>query len=66
MTDERLRVGAPPACGGEPGAPMIVELPDTTTAEINKKITGLREEGGATGALGWPLARARAGRAPQV
>ncbi|BBX52005.1 glucose-6-phosphate dehydrogenase assembly protein OpcA [Mycolicibacterium poriferae] len=26
---------------------MIVELPDTTTAEINKKITGLREEGGA-------------------
>ncbi|MDY6994957.1 MAG: glucose-6-phosphate dehydrogenase assembly protein OpcA [Actinomycetota bacterium] len=26
---------------------MIVELPDTTTTEINKKITGLREEGGA-------------------
>lgn len=26
---------------------MIVELSDTTTNEINKKITGLREEGGA-------------------
>ncbi|MGE0220385.1 glucose-6-phosphate dehydrogenase assembly protein OpcA [Mycolicibacterium sp.] len=26
---------------------MIVELADTTTNEINKKITGLREEGGA-------------------
>ncbi|GJF12265.1 glucose-6-phosphate dehydrogenase assembly protein OpcA [Mycolicibacterium cyprinidarum] len=26
---------------------MIVELPDTTTNEINTKITGLREEGGA-------------------
>lgn len=26
---------------------MIVELADTTTAAINKKITGLREEGGA-------------------
>ncbi|KWX66459.1 glucose-6-phosphate dehydrogenase assembly protein OpcA [Mycobacterium sp. NAZ190054] len=26
---------------------MIVELADTTTSEINKKITGLREEGGA-------------------
>ncbi|MGV0644877.1 glucose-6-phosphate dehydrogenase assembly protein OpcA [Mycolicibacterium sp. XJ879] len=26
---------------------MIVELPDTTTTEISKKITGLREEGGA-------------------
>lgn len=26
---------------------MIVELTDTTTNEINKKITGLREEGGA-------------------
>ena len=26
---------------------MIVDLPDTTTNDINKKITGLREEGGA-------------------
>lgn len=26
---------------------MIVELPDTTTIEINKKIDGLRQEGGA-------------------
>ncbi|MGV0718374.1 glucose-6-phosphate dehydrogenase assembly protein OpcA [Mycolicibacterium sp. XJ662] len=26
---------------------MIVELPDTTTTDISKKITGLREEGGA-------------------
>jgi glucose-6-phosphate dehydrogenase assembly protein OpcA len=28
-------------------APMIVDLPDTTTNELNKKITALREEGGA-------------------
>ena len=28
-------------------AVMIVELPGTTTNEVNKKITGLREEGGA-------------------
>jgi glucose-6-phosphate dehydrogenase assembly protein OpcA len=26
---------------------MIVDLPDTTTNDVNKKITGLREEGGA-------------------
>ncbi|MCW1959294.1 MAG: glucose-6-phosphate dehydrogenase assembly protein OpcA, partial [Mycobacterium sp.] len=26
---------------------MIVDLPDTTTNEINKRITSLREEGGA-------------------
>ncbi|MGV0742620.1 glucose-6-phosphate dehydrogenase assembly protein OpcA [Mycolicibacterium sp. XJ870] len=26
---------------------MIVDLPDTTTNKVNKKITGLREEGGA-------------------
>ena len=26
---------------------MIVDLPATTTNDINKKITGLREEGGA-------------------
>ena len=26
---------------------MIVDLPDTTTNDINKKIIGLREEGGA-------------------
>ncbi|EKF23759.1 glucose-6-phosphate dehydrogenase assembly protein OpcA [Mycolicibacterium hassiacum DSM 44199] len=26
---------------------MIVDLPDTTTNDINKKITGMREEGGA-------------------
>ena len=26
---------------------MIVDLPDTTTNELNKKITALREEGGA-------------------
>ena len=26
---------------------MIVDLPDTTTDDINKKIVGLREEGGA-------------------
>ncbi|MDH6193765.1 glucose-6-phosphate dehydrogenase assembly protein OpcA [Mycobacterium frederiksbergense] len=26
---------------------MIVDLPDTTTNQVNKKITGLREEGGA-------------------
>ncbi len=38
--DERLRED-------EPGVAMIVELPDTTTTAINKKITGLREEGGA-------------------
>jgi glucose-6-phosphate dehydrogenase assembly protein OpcA len=28
-------------------AAMIVDLPDTNTNDINKKITGLREEGGA-------------------
>jgi glucose-6-phosphate dehydrogenase assembly protein OpcA len=28
-------------------APVIVDLPDTTTNELNKKITALREEGGA-------------------
>jgi glucose-6-phosphate dehydrogenase assembly protein OpcA len=28
-------------------AAVIVDLPDTTTNDINKKITGLREEGGA-------------------
>ena len=27
--------------------PVIVDLPDTTTNELNKKITALREEGGA-------------------
>ena len=26
---------------------MIVDLPDTTTNDLNKKITSLREEGGA-------------------
>ena len=26
---------------------MIVDLPDTTTNDLNKKITALREEGGA-------------------
>ena len=26
---------------------MIVDLPDTTTNDVNKKIVGLREEGGA-------------------
>jgi glucose-6-phosphate dehydrogenase assembly protein OpcA len=31
----------------EAAVAMIVELSDTTTNEINKKITGLREEGGA-------------------
>ena len=29
------------------GTPLIVDLPETTTNDVNKKITGLREEGGA-------------------
>ena len=29
-------------------APMIVDLPDTTTNDLNKKITALREGGAIT------------------
>ena len=39
---------APPRCGRRRWRrPMIVDLPDTTTNDVNKKIIGLREEGGA-------------------
>src|SRR6478752_4616656 len=37
--------GPPPARGG--AAQMIVELPDTSTNEINKKLDELREQVGA-------------------
>src|SRR3981081_3672405 len=42
------QAGGPPArsAGREPTT-MIVTLPATSTTEVNKKIIGLREEGGA-------------------